>query len=214
MPKIDVLNLNAEKVGELELSDVAFASEVNEALLYDVVKAQLSSRRQGTASAKNRSAVRGSSKKVYKQKGTGGARHGTIRAPSYVGGGRAHPPRPRDWTIRPPRKVRLGALRSALSMLFRDKNVIVVDAFVLSEAKTKKTLSIVEALCNGVGGVSGKKGLVVDVSTNANLVRSIRNSETHNFLPPEGVNVYDLLRHDKLIVTTEAVKALEGRCAE
>ena len=99
-------------------------------------------------------------------------------------------------------------------MLFRDKNVIVVDAFVLSEAKTKKTLSIVEALCNGVGGVSGKKGLVVDVSTNANLVRSIRNSETHNFLPPEGVNVYDLLRHDKLIVTTEAVKALEGRCAE
>ena len=208
MAKIDVLNLKAEKVGELELSDIAFASEVNEALLYDVVKAQLSSRRQGTASSKNRAAVRGSSKKVFKQKGTGSARHGSIRAPSYVGGGQAHGPRPRNWTIRPPRKVRVGALRSALSMLFRDKNLVVVDSFALAEAKTKKTLSIVDAL----GG--GKKSLVVDISTNVNLLRSIRNSETHNFLPPEGVNVYDLLRHDKLVVTTEAVKALQDRCAE
>ena len=208
MAKIDVLNLKAEKVGELELSDVAFASEVNEALLDDVVKAQLSSRRQGTASSKNRAAVRGSSKKVFKQKGTGNARHGSIRAPSYVGGGQAHGPRPRNWTIRPPRKVRVGALRSALSMLFRDKNLVVVDSFALAEAKTKKTLSIVDALCGG------KKSLVVDISTNVNLLRSIRNSETHNFLPPEGVNVYDLLRHDKLVVTTEAVKALQDRCAE
>jgi len=208
MAKIDVLNLKAEKVGELELSDVAFGSEVNEALLYEVVKAQLSSRRQGTAATKNRAAVRGSTKKVYKQKGTGNSRHGSIRAPSYVGGGQAHGPMPRNWTIRPPRKVRVGALRSALSMLFRDKNLVVVDGFALAEAKTKKTVSIVDALCGG------KKGLIVDVSTNENLVRSIRNSATHNFLPPEGVNVYDLLRHDKLVVTTEAVKALTDRCAE
>jgi large subunit ribosomal protein L4 len=208
MAKIDVLNLKAEKVGELELSDVAFGSEVNEALLYEVVKAQLSSRRQGTASTKNRSAVRGSSKKVYKQKGTGNSRHGSIRAPSYVGGGQSHGPVPRNWTIRPPRKVRVGALRSALSMLFRDKNVVVVDSFALGEAKTKKTVSIVDTLCGG------KKGLVVDVSTNENLARSIRNSAAHDYLPPEGVNVYDLLRHDKLVVTTEAVKALTDRCAE
>lgn len=93
-------------------------------------------------------------------------------------------------------------------MLFRDKNLVVVDSFALAEAKTKKTLSIVAALCGG------KKSLVVDISTNVNLLRSIRNSETHNFLPPEGVNVYDLLRHDKLVVTTEAVKALQDRCAE
>ncbi len=208
MPKIDVLNLNAEKVGELELSELAFASSVKEALLYEVVKAQLASRRQGTASTKGRSAVRGSSKKVYKQKGTGNSRHGSIRAPSYVGGGQSHGPTPRSWAFRPPRMVRIGALRSALSMLFRDNNLVVVDAFALAEAKTKKTLSIVDTLCGG------KKGLVVDLATNVNLARSMRNSAAHDFLPPEGVNVYDLLRHDKLVLTTEAVRALQDRCAE
>jgi large subunit ribosomal protein L4 len=126
MPKVDVYNLKREKVGDLELSDEVFGAEVKEQLFYEVVKAQLASKRSGTASAKERTAVSGSSKKLYRQKGTGRARHGSLRAPNYVGGGRAHPPRVRDWSYRPPRKVRLGALKSALSLLCMLWVVIVV----------------------------------------------------------------------------------------
>src|SRR5215471_13367634 len=113
--KVKVYNLERKEVGDLELADEVFGAEVKEHLFYEVVKAQLASKRQGTAAAKNRSAVSGSTKKLYKQKGTGRARHGSIRAPVFVGGGQAHPPRPRDWSYRPPRKVRGAALRSALS---------------------------------------------------------------------------------------------------
>ena len=141
MATIDVFNMKREKVGSLDLADEVFASEVKEQLFYEVVKAQLASRRQGTASAKERSGVSGSSKKVYKQKGTGRARHGSIRAPIYVGGGQAHPPRPRDWSYRPPRQVRVGALRSALSKFVKEGNLIVVDRFELKEIKTKGLLS-------------------------------------------------------------------------
>ena len=116
MPTLDVYNLSHEKVGTLELSDEVFGAEVKEHLFYEVVKAQLASRRAGTAAAKERAAVSGSTKKLYRQKGTARARHGSLRAPIFVGGGRAHPPRPRDWSYRPPRKVRLGALKSALSL--------------------------------------------------------------------------------------------------
>src|SRR5690606_32459493 len=111
----DVFNLKREKVGTLDPADEVVATEVQGRLLYEGVEAALASRRQGTAAAKNRSAVAGSTKKRIKQKGTGGARPGSIRAPIYVGGGQAHPPRPRDWSYRPPRQVRIGALRSALS---------------------------------------------------------------------------------------------------
>src|SRR5580658_6948272 len=121
MATIDVYNMKREKVGSVELADEVFATEVKEHLFYEVVKAQLASRRQGTAAAKNRSAVSGSTKKLYKQKGTGRARHGSIRAPVYVGGGRAHPPRPRDWGYRPPQQVRASALRSALSKLHAEE---------------------------------------------------------------------------------------------
>ena len=112
MPKVDVFNLKREKVGELDLSDDVFGTEVKEQLFYEVVKAQLASRRAGTAAAKERAAVSGSSKKIYRQKGTGRARHGSIRAPNFAGGGQAHPPKPRDWSYRPPRQMRIGALKS------------------------------------------------------------------------------------------------------
>lgn len=206
MATIDVFNMKREKVGQLDLADSVFATEVNENLFYEVVKAQLASRRQGTASAKNRSAVSGSSKKLYKQKGTGNARHGSIRAPIYVGGGRAHPPVPRDWSYRPPRQMRLGALTSALSKLVKEGRLVVVDSFQLSEVKTKTLLSVLGAL------KAAKKALVVDAATNENLKLSIRNCKDHQFLPPEGVNVYDLLRHDTLVLSKDAVKALEARC--
>jgi len=206
MATIDVYNMKREKVGSLELADEVFATEVKEQLFYEVVKAQLASRRQGTAAAKNRSAVSGSTKKLYKQKGTGRARHGSIRAPIYVGGGRAHPPQPRDWSYRPPAQVRTGALRSALSKLNKEGRLVIVDRFELGEIKTK-------ALVAALGTLQAKnRTLVVDTGTNENLKLSIRNCKDHQFLPPEGVNVYDLLRHDTLVLSKDAAKALEQRC--
>jgi large subunit ribosomal protein L4 len=205
MATVDVYNLKREKVGTVDLADEVFAAEVKEHLFYEVVKAQLASARQGTAAAKNRSAVSGSSKKLYKQKGTGRARHGSIRAPVFVGGGQAHPPRPRDWSYRPPRQVRLGALRSALSKFNKEGRLVVVDRFELPEIKTKSVLQALGTL------KTAKKTLVVDVAGNENLRLSIRNCQEHQFLPPEGVNVYDLLRHDTLVLSKDAAKALETR---
>ena len=204
--KVTVYNLKRESVGELDLSDEVFGAEVKEQLFYDVVKAQLASRRAGTKATKERSAVSGSTKKLYRQKGTGRARQGSIRAPHHPGGGMAHALEPQDWSYRPPRKVRIGALKSALSLFAKEGRLIVLDSLELSEIKTKgfvATLSTLQA---------GKKSLVVDNSSNDKLVKSIRNLANHQFLPPEGVNVYDLLRHDHLVVSKDAAKALEARC--
>lgn len=206
MAKVDIYNLKREKVGELDLSDEVFGAEVKEQLFYEVVKAQLASRRAGTAAAKERAAVRGTSKKMYKQKGTGRARHGSARAPIFVGGGIAHPPKVRDWSYRPPRQVRIGALKSALSLFLKEGRLIVVENIELEEIKTKALVGVLGAL------QASEKALVVDMDSNAKLKLSIRNLESHLFLPPEGVNVYDLLRHDHLVVSKEAAKALEARC--
>jgi large subunit ribosomal protein L4 len=212
MATIDVYNMKREKVGSVELADEVFATEVKEHLFYEVVKAQLASRRQGTAAAKNRSAVSGSSKKLYKQKGTGRARHGSIRAPVYVGGGRAHPPRPRDWSYRPPQQVRVSALRSALSKLHKEGRLVVVDRLELPEVKTKGLVAALDMLQKIEKDQKQKSALVVDNAANEKLRLSIRNCKDHQFLPPEGVNVYDLLRHDTLVLSKDAVKALELRC--
>lgn len=206
MATFDVFNMNREKVGSIDLADEVFGAEVKEHLFYEVVKAQLASKRQGTQAAKNRSAVSGSSKKLYKQKGTGRARHGSIRAPVYVGGGQAHPPRPRDWSYEPPRRVRAQALTSALSKFGKEGRLLVVEQFDLPEVKTKKLVDALETL------KAKAKTLVVDSGENDKLRLSIRNCKTHQFLPPEGVNVYDLLRHDTLILSKRAAKELEQRC--
>lgn len=204
--KVNVYNLKREQVGEIELSDEVFGADVKEHLFYEVVKAQLASRRAGTKATKERSAVSGSTKKLYRQKGTGRARQGSLRAPHHPGGGVAHALEPQDWSYRPPRKVRMGALKSALSLFAKQDRLIVLDSLELSEIKTK-------ALVDALGALKAdKKALVVDNVTNEKLVKSIRNLEHHQFLPPEGVNVYDLLRHDHLVVSKEAAKALEARC--
>lgn len=208
MAKIDVYNLERKKVGEIDLADEVFAAEVKEHLLHEVVVAQLASRRAGTRAAKERSAVQGSKKKLYKQKGTGNARHGAIRAPLYVGGGRAHPPKPQDWSQRPPRKVRMSALRSALSLLHKEGRLTVVDSISFDEPKTKHLSAVLTAL------QASASTLVVDGRGNENLKLSIRNLPDSSFLPPEGVNVYDLLKHDHLVVSKDAAKALEARCLE
>jgi large subunit ribosomal protein L4 len=208
MAKLDVYNLKREKVGELELADEVFGAEVKEHLVHEVVVAQLSTRRAGTRAGKERAAVQGSKSKIYKQKGTGRARHGGIRAPIFVGGGRAHPPKPQDWSTRPPRRVRIGALKSALSLLVKEGRFTVVDSIDLGEIKTKKLAGVLTAL------QTGKKTLIVDDRANESLRLSVRNMKTNQFLPPEGVNVYDLLRHDHLVVSMDAAKALEARCLE
>jgi large subunit ribosomal protein L4 len=206
MATFDVFNMKRERVGSIELADEVFGAEVREHLFHEVVTAQLASKRQGTQAAKNRSAVSGSTKKLYKQKGTGRARHGSLRAPIFVGGGRAHPPRPRDWSYAPPRRVRARALIGALSKFGKEGRLLVVDRFELAEIKTKKLIETLETLN------AQKNALVVDVGQNDKLRLSIRNCKAHQFLPPEGVNVYDLLRHDTLILSQDAARALEQRC--
>lgn len=207
--KLPVYNLMRESVGEIDLSDEVFGvSEIKEHLFYEVVKAQLASRRAGTKATKERSAVAGSTKKLYRQKGTGRARQGSVRAPHHAGGGMAHALEPKDWSYRPPRKVRLNALKSALSLFAKEGRLLVLDTLELAEIKTKalaQTLTTLQA---------SKKSLLVDAKGNDKLVKSVRNLQDHHFLPPEGVNVYDLLRHDHLIVSKAAAKALEARCLE
>ena len=173
--------------------------------MYDVLRAQLNARRAGTAKTKGRSEVRGSSKKVYRQKGTGNARHGSIRAPIYVGGGKAHGPQPRDYGYRPPRKMRLGAMRSALSLKLQKGQLTIVDEFKLAEIKTKGAAKALKALQLDGGS------LVVDAAGNDNLRLSLRNLQKTQYLPPEGLNLYDVLRHPNLVLTKQAVAALESR---
>lgn len=206
MAKIPVYNLRRESVGELELSDEVFGRDVNEALLYEVVKAQLASKRAGTHKTKNRAEVQGSTKKIYRQKGTGSGRHGDRNAPSFVGGGQAHGPVPRDYSYRPNRKQRIGALASALSMKLKEGRLTVVDAFELAEIKTKALAGVLSTL------QVGKSSLIVDAKGNDKLQLSARNLDAHQYLPPEGVNVYDLLRHEHVVLTKSAAQALEARC--
>jgi large subunit ribosomal protein L4 len=203
--KVKVYNLERKEVGDLELSDDVFGAEVKQHLLHEVVTAQRASRRQGTQATKERSAVAGTNKKLFRQKGTGRARQGGARAPHRRGGGMAHAIAPRDYSYRPPRKVRIGALKSALSLFAQEERLIVVDSLVLAEKKTK-------ALAQTLGTLQASKALVVDAAGNDNLVCSIRNLRDHSYLPPEGVNVYDLLRHGQLVVSKDAAKALEARC--
>ena len=208
MAKVNVYNLKRESVGEIELADGVFGADVNEALLYDVLKAQLASRRAGSAKTKGRAEVAGSTRKIYRQKGTGSARHGGIRAMQFVGGGKAHGPQPRSYAYRPPRKMRAGALRSALSLKLKEGSLTVVDKFDLAEIKTKQLASVLKAL------QVDKGSLVVDASANENLRLSIRNIPNNTYLPPEGVNLYDVLRHPHLVLTKHAVAALVTRLSD
>lgn len=211
--KVTVYNLDRKEVGHLELSDEVFATDVKEHLLHEVVTAQRASRRRGTQATKERSAVAGTNKKLYRQKGTGRARQGGARAPHRSGGGAAHAIEPRDYGYRPPRKVRISALKSALSLFAKEGRLLVVDKIELAETKTKALAKTLGTLLAAPGKEpTRQKSLVVDGKDNQRLILSIRNLENHHFLPPEGVNVYDLLRHQHLVVSQDAVKALEARC--
>lgn len=205
MAKVPVYNLKRESVGEVDLADEVFGGEVNEALFYDVVKAQLASRRAGTHKVKNRAEITATGAKMYRQKGTGRARHGDAKAPTFRGGGQAFGPKPRDYSYRPTRKMRQGALKSALAMKLKEGRLLVVEDFELDAIKTKELATILNTL------EVPKSSVIVDAAANDKLRLSARNLGKHQFLPPEGVNVYDVLRHEHLIVTKGAVAALEAR---
>ena len=202
MAKFDVVDLSNKKVSEIELSDDVFGTKPNAHLLYEAAKFQHINRRAGTVAVKNSSLVSGGGKKPWKQKGTGRARQGSIRASHWVGGGKAMGPQPRDYTYRPPRQVRRAAIASALSLRAKEKLLFIVDAFP-SEGKAKAAF---EALTKGLGLTSA---LVVDEKTNLKLHRAVRNLKNFDVLPPEGVNLESMLRRKELVLTSAAAKALE-----
>jgi large subunit ribosomal protein L4 len=202
MPTVKVRNLKNEEVGDLELSDAVFGAELNEALIHAAVKNYTASGRAGTVGTKTRGDVSGSGKKLWKQKGTGRARIASIRSPLWKGGGNTHGPQARDWSYNMPKKMRRGALRSALSERVREGNVIVLDKFTLDEAKTK---SFVQSL--GTLGLEGKT-LIVDSLDNENLLRASRNVKRAKVVNSYGLNIYDLLYHEKLVLSRAAVEEL------
>jgi large subunit ribosomal protein L4 len=204
MAKFDVYDLTKKKVGEIELADAVFAGEVNEHLFYEVVKAKLASDRSGTHAVKNRSIVSGGGKKPWRQKHTGRARQGSTRASQWVGGGKAMGPKPRDYSYDVPKKVRAAALRSALALRNRDGKLLIVDRWEVAAPKTKVAAEVLASL-------GMKKALVIDGASNENLARSVRNLDGSDFLALEGLNVYDILKHDGLVLTAETAKKLEAR---
>lgn len=201
---LDVVDFDGQKVGTISLSDAVFKAPVRDHVLWEVVQAQRAGWRRGTHSTKTRSEVAGSTKKIYRQKGTGRARHGNIRAPIFVGGGRAHRPRPRDYGYRPPKKVRRSALRAALSLRIQEGNVVVVRELTLPRLRTKGALE-------RLGKIGAASSLIVEQPANEVFVRSVRNLANVKCLAPEGVNVYDILRYPRLVLTPETAKAIEAR---
>jgi large subunit ribosomal protein L4 len=202
MAKFDVYDLDKKKVGELDLADAVFAGEVNEHLFYEVVKAKLASDRSGTHAVKNRSLVSGGGKKPWKQKHTGRARQGSTRASQWVGGGKAMGPKPRDYSYDVPKKVRKAALRAALSLRGKDGKLVIVQEWAPAAPKSAAAAKVLEKL-------GARKALVVDAAANQTLAKSVRNLAGSDFLPVDGLNVYDILGHDTLVLTAATAKKLE-----
>jgi len=206
MAKVDVKDVAGKTVGSIELDDAVFAEEVNEHLLWEVVKWQRAKARSGTAMTKTRGEVRGSKIKPWRQKGTGRARSGDRSSPIWVGGGQTFGPRPRDYEYSMPRKARRKALRSALSLRAREQKIIVLDQFPAQGGKTKSVTGALKAL--GAPQPTSKV-LIVEAADNAELVRGTRNLRATKWLAPEGLNVYDVLNHETLILTRGALERVQ-----
>jgi Ribosomal protein L4 len=207
MPSVDIVDLNGSVVGSVELADAVFGAEVNEALLYEAVRHHTAARRSGTAATKTRHEVSGSGKKLWKQKGTGRARMGSIRSPLWRHGGTVHGPQPRSYEFKLPRKMQLGALRSALSAKLRDGELKVVQAFSLSDHKTKGMRQVLGKL------EATRSVLLVEVGENRNLTLASRNLPGIKLVPTRDVNVYDLLAHKQVLLSEPAAKKLSEALA-
>ena len=207
MPKVDVVNLSNEKVGELELADSVFGADVNEALLWESVRHHQAGARSGSAKTKVRREVSGSGKKLWRQKGTGRARVGSIRSPLWRHGGTTHGPQPRDYSYRLPKKMQLGALRSALSAKLRDGEMKVVSDLSLSDPKTKSVMAALKTL------EAGPSVLLVDNSSNRNLKLGSRNLAGVKLVASREVTTYDLLGYGKVLVSQAAATKLSEALA-
>lgn len=202
MPIVDVIDLNNNKVGSLELSDAVFGAAVNKALLYEAVRNYQANQRRGTAKTKTRHEVAGSGKKLWKQKGTGRARMGSIRSPLWRHGGTTHGPQPRDYSYQLPKKMLVGALRSALTAKLQDGGIKIVSEFALADHKTKTFSSALSKL------ESPNKVLVIDNSDNRNLTLGSRNIPGLVLLPSREVNPYHLLNAKQILISESAAKRL------
>jgi large subunit ribosomal protein L4 len=199
----EVFDINKNKVSEIELNELVFGADVNDSVIYDVVKMQMVSRRLGTAATKGRSDVSGGGKKPWRQKGTGRARSGTSRSPIWRGGGIVFGPVPRDYKYKVPKKIRKNALRSVLSLKYQGQKLLVLKEIPLEEIKTKKFKEVVDRF-----GL--KKALFITPERNEILEKSSRNIAGIKMLRSEGINVYDVLNHEHLVIVEPAVKKLEG----
>ena len=205
MPVVKVKNLKNEEVGEVELSDKVFGAPLNKPLIYEAVKGYLANQRAGTSATKTRGDVRGSGKKLWKQKGTGRARVASLRSPLWKGGGNVHGPQPRDWSYELPKKMRRGAIRSVLSERLREGGLVVLENFELGSHKTKDFAATLATF-----GFD-KRILIVASLDNDNLALSSRNLPNVTYISPNGVNVYELLTHEHVAFTKDAVSQLDAQ---
>ena len=204
MPVVDVLNSKAEKVSQTDLADTIFNVPVKQNVLHEVVTMQLASRRSGSASVKHRSDVKGSGRKLFRQKGTGRARRGDIKAPLLRGGGSVFGPDPRSYAYKVPKKVRRMALKMALSVKLSEDSLVVLDELDFDKIKTKEFIKVMNAL-------NMNNALFITDKKNENLELSARNVPGVKVLRIEGLNVYDILKYNSLVLLESSIKSIEGR---
>jgi len=205
MTAVDVFDTSRNKVAQIDVSEAVFKAPLRKHLFYDVVLAQLASRRSGTAATKNRTAVSGGGKKPWKQTGTGRARSGSSRSPLWRGGGIIFGPAPRSYEYAVPKKVRKLALCSALSMKLKENKMLIVDKLELPEIKTRGVVAMLKQL--------GLTSALIVEQENLNLEKSARNVPLVKVLRPEGLNVYDVLQYEHIVITQSCVEKLQGRLA-
>ena len=202
MANVSVYNMEGKEVDKIELSDAVFGVEVNEHLVHMAVVAQLANKRQGTQKAKTRSEVSGGGRKPWRQKGTGHARQGSIRAPQWTGGGVVFAPVPRDYEVKMNKKERRAALKSALTSKVQDNKLVVVDSLALAEVKTKEMQKVLTNL-------KAEKALVITADNDQNVVLSARNIADVETATPATINTYDVMKHNTVVVTKDAVASIE-----
>lgn len=202
MATVSVYNMQAEKIGDTELNDGIFDVEINEHLVHAAVVAQLANRRQGTQSAKTRSEVRGGGRKPWRQKGTGHARQGSIRAPQWTGGGVVFAPKPRDYEIRLNKKEKRAALKSVLTSRVREEKFFVIDELKVEEIKTK-------TMVNLLNGLNVSKALVILNENDRNVIRSARNIPDVKTALTNTINVFDIMKYDTIVIDKAALETIE-----
>ena len=202
MANVTVYNMEGNEVGTMELNDAVFGVEINEHLVHLAVVRQLANNRQGTQKAKTRSEVSGGGRKPWRQKGTGHARQGSIRAPQWIGGGVVFAPVPRDYEVKMNKKERRAALKSALTSKVQDNKLVVVDSLALAEAKTKEMQKVLTNL-------KAEKALIVTAGDDQNVVLSARNIADVQTATVNTINVYDVMKHSTVVVTKDAVASIE-----